>query len=334
MSAAVLGASGHLGAHLCRVLLREGERVRAVVRKTSRLEALDALPVERAFGDLLDPPEVLSRALSGCRAVYLIGAPTDGSPEGARTIVTGTRNALTAARTAGAERVVYTSSIVTVGYSADPAVVLDERSSTCTPATPYHTAKWQAEQAVLEFTHKTGFPVVVVNPATIIGSLDYRVTPSTAPLARCLSRGLPVAPTGGVTVVHAEDVARGHLLAMRHGRPGERYILGGDRVALPEYFRTICRICDQSPPRVALPRGATCLMGLGFSFLHWLTGRPVPFTARQARLLAGRYGWYSSAKAQIELGYRWRPVEDAIRDYVTWARTRLGPPAAATGRAA
>jgi dihydroflavonol-4-reductase len=281
------------------------------------------VPVEFAHGDLLDPVG-LTGALRGCRTVYLIGAPTDGSPEGARTIVPGTRNGLESARAVGAERIVYTSSIVTVGYSTDPATVLDERSATCTPATPYHTAKWEAERAVLAFTRATGVPVVVVNPAAVIGSLDYRITPSTAPLARCLKRGLPVAPPGGITVAHAEDVARGHLLAMRHGRPGRRYILGGDRVTLHDYFRSICWACGRAPPRVTLPRAATCLMGLGFSFLKWLTGRPVPFTARQARLLAGRYGWYSSARARTELGYRWRPVEDAIRDYVTWARDLPG----------
>jgi dihydroflavonol-4-reductase len=333
MSAAVVGASGHLGAHLCRVLVQEGERVRAVVRSSSRLDALTGVPVELAYGDLLDPVRLID-ALRGCRSVYLIGAPTDGSPEGAKTIVLGTRSALAAARAAGAERIVYTSSIVTVGYSSDPAQVLDERSATCTPATPYHTAKWEAERAVLDFTHNTGVPVVVVNPATIIGSLDYRITPSTAPLARCLKRGLPVAPSGGLTVAHAEDVARGHLLAMRHGRAGQRYILGGDRVTLRDYFRTICWACGRAPPRVTLPRAVTCLMGFGFSFLKWLTGRPVPFTARQARLLAGRYGWYSSAKAQTELGYQWRPVADAVRDYVTWARSLSPNPPIERARAA
>src|SRR5262245_33886708 len=319
MSTAVLGASGHLGAHLCRVLLAEGLRVRAVIRKSSRTEGLAGLPVEYATGDLLDR-ESLVCALRGCHSAYLIGAPTDGSAEGAKTILAGTRNALEAALASGVERIVYTSSIVTVGYSSDPATILDERSACCTPATPYHTAKWDAEQLALAFTRKTTLPVVIVNPATIVGSLDFRVTPSTAPLARCLRRGLPAAPAGGVTIAHVEDVARGHVLAMRHGRAGERYILGGERVTLPDYFRLICWACDQPPPRVTLPRRLTCLMGLGFGLLHWLTGLPVPFSARQARLLAGRYGWYSSAKAETELGYRWRPARDAILDYVAWAR--------------
>jgi dihydroflavonol-4-reductase len=333
MSTAVVGASGHLGAHLCRVLVQAGERVRAVIRASSRVDGLAGVPVELATGDMLEP-EGLARALRGCRTAYILGAPTDSSPATARAIAAGARNALAAARAAGVERVVYTSSIVTVGYSARPSVVLDERTAACTPATPYHTAKWEAERAVLSFARGAGLPVVVVNPSTIIGSLDYRVTPSTAPLALCLRRGLPVAPAGGVTVAHAEDVARGHLLAMRHGRPGERYILGGDRVTLPDYFRTICRACGRTPPRLTLPRGATCVAGLGFSLLQWLTGRPVPFTARQARLLAGRYGWYSSEKARAELGYRWRPVEDAVGEYVTWARSLPPDPPLRTARAA
>jgi dihydroflavonol-4-reductase len=152
-------------------------------------------------------------------------------------------------------RLVYTSSIVTVGYSSSPDVILDEATNQRTDATTYHSAKWLAEREVLSFAATHGLPVVVVNPATIVGSLDYRVTPSNAVIQRCLDQGLRLAVPGGVTVTHAEDVARGLFLAMQRGRPGERYILGGDRVVLREYFSLIADECGRPRPVVDVAAG-------------------------------------------------------------------------------
>jgi dihydroflavonol-4-reductase len=230
--ALVIGASGHLGAHLTRVLLERGLAVRAMTRPESNCEGIRGLPLEHCVGDLLDRAS-LDRAMNGCRAIFHLAAPTSLVPGIDRTIREGTRNVLEAARQAKAERLVYTSSIVTVGYSRSTSVVLDESSNQLTTASPYHIAKWHAEKEALDFSRAGHLAVVVVNPASIIGSLDYRITPSNAPIQRCLERGLPYCFDSGMTIVHAEDVARGHWLACLKGRPGERYILGGDRVAVP-----------------------------------------------------------------------------------------------------
>ncbi len=159
--------------------------------------------------------------------MYHLAAPTDRQPDAHASIVGGTRNVLEACRNGRVRRLVYTSSIVTVGYSSSPDIILDEATNQRTDATTYHSAKWLAEREVLAFAATQGLTIVVVNPATIVGSLDYRVTPSNAVIQRCLDRGLRLAVPGGVTVAHVEDVARGLVLAMQRGRPGERYILGG-----------------------------------------------------------------------------------------------------------
>jgi dihydroflavonol-4-reductase len=316
MKVLVVGASGHLGAHLTRLLLAAGHDVRALTRPTSNPAGLADLAVERVHGDVLDPAS-LARAVRGCRQVYHLAAPTGHDANAGRIIQDGTANVLRAAETEGVERLVYTSSVVTVGYSDDPAVVLDEASNQFTPATPYHTAKWKAEKHALEDSR---VPVVVVNPATIVGPLDHRVTPSNAPIAQGVRRGLPVSFASGVTIVHAEDVARGHLLAMTAGRPGQRYILGGDRLTIPDYFRLICELSGRRGPTLRLPRWVMLSLGLGFSCLSKLGKRGVPFTYTQARQLVGRYGWYSSDKARRELGYSWRPAREAVASSVEWFR--------------
>jgi dihydroflavonol-4-reductase len=320
MSVLVIGASGHIGAHLCRTLLAEGYVVRALVRPTSDTAGIAALDVEVVHGDVLDGAS-LGRAMAGCTEAYHLGAPTGGEPGTQTVIGQGTRNVLEQALHSGLQRVVYTSSIVTVGYAPRPGIVLDESSNHLTPATPYHAAKWHAEREVMDFSRRTGLPVVVVNPATVVGSLDLRVTPSNAPIQRCLDRGLPFTFDSGLTIVHAEDVARGHLLAMRRGRPGERYILGGDRLTIRDYFRLISSTCQRRGPWINIPTWAMFALGAGFSLLHRLGKKRVPFTWSQARQLVGKYGWYSSHKAVRELGYRWRPAQEAIADYVAWAQS-------------
>ena len=252
--------------------------------------------------------------------MYHLAAPTDRQPDAHSSIVGGTRNVLEACRNGRVARLVYTSSIVTVGYSPSPDVILDEATNQRTDATTYHSAKWLAEREVLTFAATHGLAVVVVNPATIVGSLDYRVTPSNAVIQRCLDHGLRLAVPGGVTVTHAEDVARGLFLAMQRGRPGERYILGGDRVVLHAYFSLIADECGRPRPLLTLPLAAVIASGACFSLVERLSGRAMPFSFTQARQLAGKYGWYSSDKAAREIGYRFRPVAEAVRDYVTWVR--------------
>jgi dihydroflavonol-4-reductase len=309
MRALVTGASGHLGAYLCRALLSDGFDVRAMVRPKSRLNGLNGLDIDVVNGDVLNRDSV-AKAASNCNVVFHLGCPTSLESNLRETISKGTDNVLYSCLDAKVDRLVFTSSIVTVGYAQSVEKVLDERSNELTLASDYHIGKWHSEKTVLDFADKTGLDVVITNPATIIGAMDYRVTPSNAPIQQCLDKGLPFAFDSGLTVVHAEDVANGHLQAFKRGKSGERYILGGTRVTIPDYFTLISEVCGRRSPIAVLPRIALLSAGAAFSVLKNV-GMSVPFGYRQADVLAGRYGWYSSEKAVEQLGYSWRGLRAA-----------------------
>jgi dihydroflavonol-4-reductase len=323
MKTLVIGASGHLGAHLIRQLNAAGHDVRALVRPSSDVRALNGVNAEIVHGDVQDI-ESLGSAMEGREEVYHLAAPTGRSSDAYRVIVLGTRNVLETCRDSSVRRLVYTSSIVTVGYSPSPRVILDEDTNHRADASEYHSAKWEAEREVMAFAARESLPIVVVNPATVVGALDYRVTPSNAPIQRCLDHGLRWAVPGGLTIVHAEDAARGLMLAMQHGRPAERYILGGDRLSIPDYFALIATQCGQPGPRLTVPRPVTIGAAAIFSAMELVGSRPMPFSLSQAWHLVGKYGWYSSDKAVEELGYAWRPASEAVLDYIRW--TRAGRP--------
>ncbi len=162
--------------------------VRALVRPSSRTAGLSGLDIEIVTGDALDQ-ESLRKAMASCRYVFHLAAPTGFDPNAGKIIREATKAVLEAAAVASVERVVITSSTVTIGYSDQP-FALDENTTTHSSVTEYHTGKWQAEQYALEFARRGHLPVVVVNPAAIVGPLDYRITPSTAPIQRCLESGL------------------------------------------------------------------------------------------------------------------------------------------------
>jgi dihydroflavonol-4-reductase len=319
----VIGASGHLGAHLVRELAADGEAVRVLVRPASDLRGLASLDVEIKHGDIRDPRS-LAAAVQGCRQVYHLGAPTRIESGLFRTVVAGARYVLECARAAGVERLVYTSSTVTVGYSTNPQHLLDETSNDMTPASDYHVAKWHAEKLVLAFWAQTGLPIVVVNPSHIIGPLDYRGTASTESIRRCVQGRVLFTFTGGLTLVHAQDVARGHILAMRRGTPGQRYILGGDPVHIAEYVQMAAEACGRPSTRLWLPRWAVMAAGIGFSTLGAFTRTNPPLSFSSARHTVGRFAWYSSAKAESELSYSWRPARVAVCQTVDWMMKVFG----------
>lgn len=324
MTVLVTGASGHIGAHVVRHLLAQGRRVRAFVRPTSNLKGLEGLDVELARGDVLDRAS-LEAALRGCTAVYHLAAVVaEWSHEPAlilKTAIEGTANVLQAvADGSGIERIVYTSSVAAVGMTHSRQQPRNESHYNTEDLTHYSVAKTRAEHLAQELADRYGLPLVIVNPAVVLGPLDYRPTPATQVVVRYLKYHLPFYVDAGANLVHVDDVARGHLLAEAHGKLGERYILGGENLTVLEMFSLLAQLVDRRPPRLELGRRTLGALGWAAEMIARLRGKPPLVTHARTRSLVGRYGFYDTSKAQRELGYTSRPVRQTLADAVQWVR--------------
>jgi dihydroflavonol-4-reductase len=322
MKALVTGATGFVGAAVARALLREGWQVRALARKASDRRNIRHLPLEVAEGDLADRGS-LERALAGCQALFHVAADYRlGAPDPRQlyqTNVEGTRNILEAARQAGVTRVVYTSSVATVGIPTDgtpgnedtPVGVADMIGH-------YKRSKFLAEQLVREAA-QSGTPVIIVNPSTPIGPGDIKPTPTGQMVLDAAAGRMPAYVDTGLNIVHVDDVAAGHLLAYHRGRSGERYILGGQDMTLREILFEIADLAGRKPPRIRLSTAMVFPIAYLAEGLARVTGRPGRITVEGVRMARKRM-FFSSEKARRELGYQWRPPREALRDAIAWLR--------------
>jgi dihydroflavonol-4-reductase len=324
MKALVTGATGFVGAAVARALSSAGWQVRALARAGSDRSNLGNLPVEVVEGDLGDASS-LERALGGCAGLFHVAADYRlGARDPAplyRTNVEGTRNILNAARTAGVPRIVYTSSVATIGIPSDgspgeerTAVALSDMIG------HYKRSKYLAEEVARDAV-RSGMSVVIVNPSTPVGPGDIKPTP-TGQLVLDAARGrMPAYVDTGLNVVHVDDVAAGHLLAFERGQPGERYILGGEDMTLQTILAQIARLVGRTPPRIRLPYAAVlpvAYLAEGFAKISGRSGRVTLEGVRMSR----KRMFFSSTKAVSELGYRWRPPLEAFEDAVRWFRER------------
>lgn len=312
----VTGASGFLGWHLARYLAERGHPVRALVRPTSRLRELD---VEPAVGDLRDA-ESLARAAAGCGLVFHVAADyrlwAADPDELYRNNVDGTRNLLEAARQAGVERVVYTSTVGCIGIprggTGDESCPVSLKDMTGA----YKRSKFLAERVALEFAG-TGFPVVIVNPTAPVGDHDFKPTPTGKIIVDFLKGDMPAFIDTGLNVVDARDVAAGHWLACEHGRPGERYILGGENLTLAGILETLARVTSRPAPRVRLPYAVAYAAGVVSTGWARVTGTP-PRVPLDAVKMARKKMWISREKATRELGFEPGPAEGALDRAAAW----------------
>jgi len=322
-TALVTGAGGFLGSAVVRQALAAGHRVRAMVRDTGSTANLNGLDVEIVRADIRDAGAVAD-AVAGMRHVFHVAADYRlwalVPEEIVRTNVDGTRQVMEASLRAGVERVVYTSSVATLALqpgtaSADESIALDEAAA----IGAYKRSKVAAEALVLRMVADDGLPAVIVNPSTPIGPRDARPTPTGRIIVEAAQGRMPAFLDTGLNLVHVDDVATGHLAALAHGRIGERYILGGSNVGLGEMLAVIARLVHRRPPTVKLPR--RLLYPLAYAAEAWArrTGRE-PFLTVDGLHLAKYHMFFTSAKAERELGYVARPFEEALADAIVWFR--------------
>lgn len=323
MTNLVTGANGFVGAAVVRALVARGETVRALVRERSNTVNLDGLAVDIVRGDITDP-ESLRRAADGCAwllhvaADYRLWAPDETAMY--RTNIDGSLNVVESAAAAGVERMVYTSSVAVLGTHADLSPA-DETTPVgfADMVGPYKRSKFLAEQAVRERSEALGFDVVIVNPSTPIGPGDFRPTPTGRIIVDAALGRMPAYVDTGLNIVHVDDVAEGHLLARDSGRPGERYILGGADMSLKNILASVAAHCGRKPPSVRLPRAAVYPIAIVSQTLARIWGIEPRVTLDGLRM-SKKHMYFSSRKAETELGYRARPADQAIVDALDWFR--------------
>jgi dihydroflavonol-4-reductase len=319
----VTGASGFVGSAVARTLLDAGHKVRVLVRATSSRVNLADRRLDIATGDLLDADSI-ARAMQGVQFVFHVAADYRlwaRNPDVIiHTNIEGTRLVMEGAQRAGVERIVYTSSVATLkplldGTPSDETHPVDPKDA----IGAYKYSKATAERLVEKLIAENGLPAVIVNPSTPIGPGDVRPTPTGRIIVEAAAGRMPAFVETGLNLVHVDDVAAGHVAALERGRIGERYILGGDDVRLGDMLAEIARQMGRKPPTVRLPRHLIFPIAYGAEAIAHFTGRE-PFVTTTGLRLAKDLMFFSSAKAQRELGYQARPYGEAVAEAIAWFR--------------
>jgi dihydroflavonol-4-reductase len=321
--ALVTGATGFVGSSVARCLVEAGMEVRALVRSTSPDRNVADLNVETAVGDLSDAAS-LDRAMTGVDYLFHVAADyrlwTRDPDSMFAANVTGTRNVMQAALRCGVQRVVYTSSVAALalradGAPADESVSLEEGKAVGV----YKRSKVVAERVVATMIAENGLPAVIVNPSAPIGPRDIRPTPTGRIIIETACGRMPGFVDTGLNVVHVDDVGAGHLLAMQHGKVGARYILGGQNVDFGELLAAIARLVGRPAPRLRLPYALVFPVVLGAELAARITNRE-PFATLDGLRMSKHKMFFTSEKAERELGYRARPYGQGLSDAIDWFR--------------
>ena len=324
MKAFVTGATGFVGSHVARFLAGQGAELRLLVRPSSITANLEGVAGERVTGDLREP-ESLRKAMAGCEAVFHVAADyrlwAPEPYEMYRSNVEGTRNIIHLAQQTGVRRVVYTSSVATMGFTSNGRLA-DESSPVGLGEMigHYKRSKFQAEQLALE-AGRSGADVVVVNPTTPVGEQDIKPTPTGRIIVDFLKRKFPAYVDTGLNLVDVAEVARGQVAALEKGRRGERYILGGENLTLKQILDKLAAITGLPSPRVKLPYAVAMATGILDTAVTGLLLRREPRVTVDAVRMGRKKMFVSSAKAESELGWKIVPVDDALRRAVDWFRS-------------
>ena len=316
----VTGASGFVGSAVARALLAQGRRVRVLMRPASDRHNIAGLAVEERIGSLEDRAS-LDAAVAGCGVLYHVAADYRLWVRDARAMheanSLGTSRIMAAAQAAGVERIVYTSSVATLGIVRGGSADESTPSRLADMIGVYKQSKFVAEEAVARLVREAGLPAVIVNPSTPIGPRDVKPTPTGRMILEAAQGRMPAYVDTGLNLVHVDDVAAGHLLAEERGQIGERYILGGENMGLAEILRAIAEMTGKRPPLLRLPIGPLMPLAVVAELAARVTGRE-PFVTRDGLRMARKKMFFSSAKANRELGYRARPAREGLADAIAW----------------
>jgi dihydroflavonol-4-reductase len=319
----ITGASGFVGSAVLRALADRGLAPRALARAASPRTNFAGVNCEIIEGDMTDP-QAMNRALEGVRRLFHVAADyrlwARNPADILRANVEGTRTVMEAALAQGVERIVYTSSVATLraagaATSVDETSPLDEGEGVGV----YKQSKVAAERLVERLVAERGLPAVIVNPSTPIGPRDVKPTPTGRIVIEAANGRMPAFVDTGLNLVHVDDVARGHVLAMEHGRVGERYILGGQNASLRDLLGAIAALTGRRAPTLGLPRAPLYPLAWAAEAVAGISGK-APFVTRDALKMAAHHMFFTSAKAERELGYTARPYREALVDALAWFR--------------
>jgi hopanoid-associated sugar epimerase len=320
----VTGATGFVGSAVLRALAARGARVRALARRSSPRDNLAGVDCEMVEGDMTDAAS-MTRAMTGARFVFHVAADYRlwARDPGAirRANLAGAQAVSDAALAAGVERLVYTSSVATL-RAADAATVVDETAplAEAEAVGAYKQSKVAAERWIERMVAERGLPAVIVNPSTPIGPRDIKPTPTGRVVLEAAQGKIPAFVDTGLNLVHVDDVAEGHLLALERGRIGQRYVLGGQDLSLKAMLADIAAITGRKAPTLALPRAPLYPLAYVAEGVARITGKE-PMLTRDALKMASHHMFFSSKKAQSELGYTARPHTEALADAIGWFRS-------------
>ena len=321
MKVFLTGSTGFVGNHVARAYAAEGAELRLLARSTSKLAAIEGLAAEVVVGDLREP-ESLRTALRGCDALVHVAADyrlwVRDPKEMYSTNVDGTRELLRIAQEENIAKVVYTSSVATMGFKTDGTIVDESTSvSLADMIGPYKCSKFMAEQAAIEAA-RAGQHVMILNPTTPIGAGDAKPTPTGRIIVDFLNRKFPAYVDTGLNLVGVSEVARMHVVALERGTPGDRYILGGENLTLKQILDRMSAITGLPSPRMKVPHA----IAMAFAFFdETITGKlrgKEPRATVEAVRMGRKYMFASSAKAERDLGFRVLPVYNAMRAAIEW----------------
>jgi dihydroflavonol-4-reductase len=320
MKAFVTGATGFIGAHLARALIRDGHQVRALARRGSDRRNIAEAPIELVEGDL-DDRRRLTEQIAGCDAVFHVAAHyslwVKDRDSIYRANLGGTENLLAAARDARVKRFVHTSSVAAIGVPAPGTLGTEQTQTTLEElVSDYKKSKYLAEQAALRAASE-GLDVVIVNPSTPVGARDIKPTPTGEIILRFLQGRMPAFVHTGLNLIDVEDVARGHILAWEKGRTGERYILGARNLSLKETLEILATITGKRAPRIAVPHFIPITVAFIDEMMLARLGKK-PQLSFYAAQMSRKAMYYDSSKAVRDLGLPQNPIEIALEKAVRW----------------